>query len=67
MSKTTIKSSSTSSVQQIIHSSDGKDAALAPSSGQVIATTGNVIAKTATVHGSLQTSTNVNVVIDNPA
>jgi hypothetical protein len=64
MAKTNVKGSS---VQIVIHSSDGKDAALASSSGQSLAITGNVVAKTATVHGDLGTNTGTHVIFDNPA
>lgn len=65
MAKTNITTQSGGQI--IVHSSDGKDAAVLPSAGNAVATTGNVVAKTATVHGDLKTTANTHVIFDNPA
>ncbi len=59
MAKTNVKGTSG---QIVIHSSDGKDAALAPSSGQPMATT-LIGGKTTNAHGQVKSTT---VVFDNP-
>jgi hypothetical protein len=50
--------------QMIVHSSDGKDAALSPASGQPVTVSGSVLLKTAKISGQ---ETGTSIVFSNPA